>query len=60
MTKNDLFNLLFDNQKIKEELDKLYWTDIEYYSYRVQKVKDAGFRVFRNNKGEHKICLKQI
>ena len=41
--------------EIKEELDKLYWTDIKEYSEFLMKTKNAGYKVFRNSKGIHKV-----
>lgn len=41
--------------EIKEKLDKLYWSDIQGYLTYLNNVKNAGYRVYRNSKGIHKV-----
>lgn len=55
---DELFGGLFNNidtKEYEEELNKLYWTDPKYYLYRVQKLKDAGYKIYRNSAGKHKV-----
>lgn len=42
-------------QEYADKLDKLYWTDIPGYQDYLQKVKQAGYKVYRNSKGKHKV-----
>ena len=39
----------------KEKLDKLYFTDPQQYMDYLQKVKNAGYKVYRNGAGKHKV-----
>lgn len=55
---DELFGGLFNNidtKEYEEELNKLYWTDPKYYLYRVHKLKDAGYKIYRNSAGKHKV-----
>lgn len=54
---NDIFGGLLglNSEKYEKELDMLYWTDPEYYIYRVKKLKDDGYKIFRNSAGKHKV-----
>lgn len=59
---NDIFGCLFNNNAsqiadLKAELDKLYWEDKAHYIYRLEKIKKT-YRVFRDNKGNHKITKR--
>ena len=38
-----------------EELNRLYFTDSERYMKRLAAIKDAGYKVFRNSTGQHKV-----
>lgn len=60
----DIINELFggaldlgrlDPRKYEDELNKLYWTDPKYYMYRVGKLKEAGYKIYRNSAGKHKV-----
>lgn len=57
---NSLFGIGTTKQMIKyeEELDSLYWTDKDYYLYRLSKIKE-NYKVLRNSKGQHKLEIKR-
>lgn len=42
-------------EEIKQELDRLYFLDPKHYLYRLQKYKEAGYRILRNSAGKHKV-----
>ena len=44
-----------DTQEIIDRLDRLYWTDMQGYIEYLNKIKKAGYKVYRNNKGQHKV-----
>lgn len=55
---NDFFGGIFQSINTKpyqEQLDKLYWTNPTEYLRYLQKVKNAGYKVLRNNMGKHKV-----
>lgn len=42
-------------QEVAERLNKLYYTDpIKYLNY-LSSIKDAGYKVYRNDNGKHKV-----
>lgn len=49
-----------DNEAIIEKLDKLYWTDPSAYLNYVSNLKESGYKVYRNDKGEHKVKSEDI
>jgi hypothetical protein len=44
-----------DNDEIVEKLNRLYWTDQYGYQSYLSKLKNAGYTIKRNSKGEHKV-----
>ena len=44
-----------DIQQIIERLDTLYWTDSTAYMRKLNNLKGSGYKVFRNEKGKHKV-----
>jgi hypothetical protein len=42
----------------EERLNKLYWTDSIEYLRILNDIKDKGYKVLRNSKGEHKIEIR--
>ncbi len=44
-----------NTQEIIDRLDRLYWTDMQGYIEYLNKVKQAGYKAFRNSKGKHKV-----
>ena len=44
-----------DSKELEEQLNRLYWSDPYMYRQRLEKVKAAGYKVYRNKKGEHKL-----
>ena len=44
-----------NTQEIIDKLDRLYWTDMQGYIEYLNKIKQAGYKVFRNSKGKHKV-----
>lgn len=43
--------------KLVEELNRLYFSDPERYIERLTSIKDAGYKVFRNSAGKHKVTF---
>ena len=41
--------------EFQETLDRLYLTDPQQYTEFLHKVKDAGYKVYRNKVGKHKV-----
>lgn len=44
-----------DVQVIRDELDRLYQFEIEKYVDEVNQLKQIGYKIYRNDKGEHKV-----
>lgn len=42
-------------EEIKKNLDALYWKDSYKYQNYLASVKNAGYKVMRNSKGDHKV-----
>lgn len=42
-------------QEIVDKLNKLYWTNPQDYMEYLQRIKAAGYKVYRNSKGKHKV-----
>jgi hypothetical protein len=40
---------------LASDLDKAFKTDLSHYELVLDRVKQLGFRVLRNSKGEHKL-----
>lgn len=43
------------SESYKKRLDMLYWKDIDRYRETLSEAKEAGYRVFRDLRGRHKI-----
>lgn len=44
-----------NTQEIIDRLDRLYWIDMQGYIEYLNKIKQVGYKVYRNNKGQHKV-----
>lgn len=44
-----------DSKEIADRLDKLYWTDTQGYIEYLNRIKSNGYKIFRNDKGVHKV-----
>lgn len=60
---NIAFEITLQKQKYEENLDAM-WRNIPYnpkqimeYNKQVDTIKSAGFRVYRNSEGKHKIVM---
>lgn len=60
---NIAFEIALQKQKYEENLNAM-WSNISYnpkqimeYNKQVDTIKSAGFRVFRNSEGKHKIVM---
>lgn len=60
---NIAFEIALQKQKYEENLDAM-WRNIPYnpkqimeYNKQVDTIKSAGFRVYRNSEGKHKIVM---
>ena len=60
---NIAFEITLQKQKYEENLDEM-WRNIPYnpkqimeYNKQVDTIKSAGFRVYRNSEGKHKIVM---
>lgn len=45
--------MIQDIDKIVTQLDRLYWSDSEQYNQYCDNLKSCGYKIFRNNKGQH-------
>lgn len=57
----DFFNDLFSagTKEYAEYLDKTYFIDPPEYLRYLNDLKSKGYKVLRNNKGKHKVEVKQ-
>jgi hypothetical protein len=53
-----LIHEVFVMKEWEEKLNKLYWTDSIEYLRTLDDIKDKGYKVLRNSKGEHKIEVR--
>ena len=44
-----------NDEQIASDLDQKYLSGDKEYLEKVQILKDVGYRIFRNNKGHHKV-----
>ena len=43
------------NEEIVQRLNHLYMTNADEYKKQVETLKGVGYRIFRNDKGQHKV-----